>query len=497
MADLKINITAGGGDTAATEIKKITTATGGLAQATKGNTTESEKSSTVLQQLASRNGDAREAIEGLTAATQGGTVGIFGMAKGIKALTQGLSLNPFSFLLGAALALLPVLIDVGKKILGVGQDAATAGEKADTAADGFAKSAAAAKDLGKTPLTDLNAALDTTKQAATDLLALFDSIQGAKNKIEDAQQAVELAQIAANPDLSPEQRKAAEFGVREKFSGARAVREQEARAERVRVAQESAGTLGGLAAAEEAKRAAQADRVAAIQADAEGRPARTAARIAALESERAALQKKVGGNTPEANARGDRMLAITQEIAQVRASSAEREAAGQSPGAQRDFAEQKANLKELTESAKKARDAAREAEAQFTRLASAAAIDDATAPVIRGLQSRAGRIAAGLPEPASSSSPGATVSGSVFFGDRRFDPFGSAPNSAPLGTGSGPGIQIGEKSFAPVAQKLGEEIGAASAAALERSSSIIINGVTESLRAAEARIEQRMKNARN
>jgi len=441
VPDLKINITATGGASASGDLKKLASATAEVAASTKSAGGAMKETAGLAEQLGRRGSSAKDVYEGLSATLNGGTGAVFGLAKAWANLNAAMRANPLGALIAVALALGPALFALVRGLKGTAASATEAGDATKTAGEQFAAAADQGKKLGDTELSSLRDQLAAINGEAEGVLALFEKINAAKNLLDDARQAVDLAKVAADTTLTPEQKKVSEFEIRQRFTGRRNARDDAARAEAVAVADDRASGLEAVAAGAAGARDTQAGRIAAVQADAAARPGRIADlrrdRTAAFDQAKAETRTQIGGssNFYYKNLGGNpaflRAGAIGGQIDREQA----REEAGQSPGAQRDFGAQLGLLKALDAAAKEAAKSAAEARAQFSRLSANSSLDDANLPAVRALRTQAARIGAGVPEPATAIST-------------------RPAENAPTENYRSPGIDIGGRAFAPVSEGL-------------------------------------------
>lgn len=211
MADLKINITAGGGDNAASEIKKITSATGGLSDASKKLATGSKESGDAIEQFGKRGSAAKDAFEGLTTATNGGAGAIFGLSKAWLNLKDAFAANPITAALGAVLGLLGLIkagfdlvgdraVAARDKMFGTGEKTLALKKELESVAAASAQ-AIAAMQTEVQSLLDAYTALNTE---LNDVTANFKKIETAKSNAEIAGLEAQRQQALDKPGADPE-----------------------------------------------------------------------------------------------------------------------------------------------------------------------------------------------------------------------------------------------------------------------------------------------------
>ena len=431
---------------------------------------EFEKTGNLAEQLGKKGSSAKDVYEGLTATLNGGTGSVFGLAKAWSNLSAAMAANPLGAAIAVALALAPALLGVIKGFTGTAEAAKDAGTQIDGAA-------VKAEKLGAVRLETLKAdlkAVDDSARSTGDALKALDDVA---QRLDDARQAVELARLETTPNLTDDQRKAGEFAIRQRYTARRRGREDNAGAEGLAALDQVLAQKNGLATAKGSALEEQQALIAGLPDAAAARRRITDIRagqaVPIFQSDEQKARDKFNLSEAEAQLK-------EAESEQGKARRAREEAE-----LKRREEEAKVAAAEVLAAANRAEEARRVASIQRDRL-----------PEIRGAEDQLARLKAGVPAPANIPRSLATVSG---FGDVAIAgrPFSGAGAGTPLQYGGSPQIQIGDQSFAPVAQKIGQEVGAAAAAALDRNTAIIIDGVTAALRAAEARTIERMKNARN
>lgn len=271
-----------------------------------------------------------------------------------------------------------------------------AGQAANTAAESLGEAAAAADRLNKIRLDQFAAALEIINQRSAATLAFFDKLQAASQMLDDARMSVELAQNSADSSLSPEQRSAREFEIRDRFKKQRERREDQSRAERVAEAEATAKEKGALVDSSDSALGTQRGVVSAAALALANRN-RLAANVeedqaavrmyAALEMN-GALSPSVAKKAQEAN---DRLAENTAALSRLPSLDRLTQDVVSSIGALDGFV---AELKRATKEAE-------EAQRSFENMRQSADVDNNTLPIARGLTTQAARIAAGVPEPES------------------------------------------------------------------------------------------------
>lgn len=193
MADLKINLSAGGGDAAATEIKKITTATGVLADASKKVASASKESGEALEDFGKRGSAAKDAFEGVSMAANGGAGAIFGFSKAWVNLKAAFAANPVTAILAVLLGTLG-LVQKGFDLLG--QAAERSRDKLFGTGEQTAALQASLAGVQQASAT----ALAAMQEQVASLLTLYTSLNGELDRsvaafslIENARSGAEIA----------------------------------------------------------------------------------------------------------------------------------------------------------------------------------------------------------------------------------------------------------------------------------------------------------------
>lgn len=416
--------------------KSLQGVTAAANQAT-GATTEhgeaSKHTGSLIEELGSRSGRTRHLVEGLEQAAHGGTRGILGLARAI--FSAGEAINPMTLALGAALALMPTFLEWGEKLFGSSEKIA---EGAKKAAEGFAEEKSAAEKLNDANLDKFKAELsgisDEAKAADDYLKKIYDT----KAKLAQAQLALDLAKIDADPSLTPEQKKSRAAAVKQSYADAGFKNESELKQGQLENAQRQAEATAQAARTAEDKAEEQRKRVEDNRRAPEDRAIvekELLRQIADIVSKRATL-----GSGPDSFAQDEKLrqqqVATQEQLRYLQA----RDAALASPGGDRD---RKAAMDKLQKDDEAAKLAKKDAEDADKKLQEALRDQDDANPargIQRGIERHAADIAAnGLPAPADRDIIERVLRGGVRVGSQNFD----------LNTGQNPG----SRGFAPWMQQ--------------------------------------------
>jgi hypothetical protein len=202
---------------------------------------ESKSLGADLESLGSRQNATKDVIEGLDQAMKGQTASIFGVAKAAKNLWEVLTVStPMGRL--AQLA----IIAAGAFSLFRDKLSATAKPAEDTARALDATVASAGK-ANQVRLDALKADLDAINGRAKATAESIDSISTSADKLDKSRMKVELATVAADGSLSPEERAKKEFEIRERYAKQEAQREDQRTAEKLANAEQQANELRAVA----------------------------------------------------------------------------------------------------------------------------------------------------------------------------------------------------------------------------------------------------------
>lgn len=387
--DIKITTTGqpAGADSVAKSLQGV-----GKAAADTGK--ESKSLATDLESLGSRNNATKDVIEGLDQAMKGQTASIFGVAKAAKNLWEVLTVStPMGRL--AQLA----IIAAGAFTLFRDKLSATAKPAEDTAR-ALDATVAAAQKANQVRLDALKSELDAINVRAKVTAESIDSIATSADKLDKSRMKVELATVAADGSLSPEERAKKEFEIRERYAKQEAQREDQRTAEKLANAEQQARELRAVADREyfDQKKAAQENYD------------RTVANRDKLNADQEALTKKfqsdlVGSGRDQLT---KRLLAEAYNAAS--SAIAVRQAQAFSPEADARLAVLRDRAATAGTGTTAASAAAAKAEEELRVLREQSSRGGFVNAVVRGNESRAARIAAGLPEPTSDRGSLTTVS---------------------------------------------------------------------------------------
>lgn len=393
MKDLQVKITT----TADTAGAKATAeALQGVSKTTAAASQTAREATRVAKDQAAGAGDAARSISTLGETTEkgigigrifaevarGNFLALLNLSAALKGLGAAMKTNVVGILLLAVTALGNFLLALrGTK------------KEVDETEPSFEGLAAAVAKLNQAKLDALKAEIQGLNEQLRGAEEFFNKVQAAAAKIDKAREALEIAQIEANPALSPEQKKSAIYAVRQRFAGQ--ARDREAAADQARI------DRAQQAAAETARIAAQADTnlAATVAQNREliDAPKQIAAEIAALTQELASLQKTPGGTSAAAMARGDRMAAIGQRLGVLGA----RQETSRSLDVQAEIAAAKNRITGAEEASRLAREAAVKADRELFNARGDASLNQTTRAMVGGLEARTARVQAGLPEPVS------------------------------------------------------------------------------------------------
>lgn len=401
MADeVKIPVSLPGAAQAAADAGKVA---GGLNQIAKGadaakgaNQDQGKAANAAAKGLnelgeASEKGAAlgrifREVLSGNIGAL--GQLGVVLKASGAaaKASVFGLILIPAS----ALLAILPTIVEWLRKSSDASQDS---GEKTKKA---FEESKAAVEKLNQAKLDNLKAQLDQINQSSQATLALFNQITSAEQQIDDARTNLELARVATDTSLSPEEKKAREFEIRQGAADRRAGRQNESASYAAEVEADRARKLADTAAPLEVQRDALQKQVDGIfqnrrQLEQERQ---------AIANERQAVEAPVQF-TNEGEAVSEEQLKRLESFRQREERLKAREETSTGPAADVRLENLSKQLMTAERAANEARQRATEAERRAQEMREGANIGRDTGARVRGLERETARTQAGLPEPVS------------------------------------------------------------------------------------------------
>lgn len=227
MADpalnLKVNVTgaqqgAAALDQVAKGTDKVTQAAGKSAPAQTAAANAAKGLGESLSALGSRNNDAKDVLEGVSAAAKGGEGALFGIAKAARAAFAVFASGPIGIAV-AGLALIGTAAFALKDKLGAPK------KSAEELAEELAKSAQAAELLNKVKMESLKLEVDAIDQSAKKAATSFELLQKKAQAIDDAEEALQLAEIANNKSLTDEARLVEENATRARFADRRRGRE--------------------------------------------------------------------------------------------------------------------------------------------------------------------------------------------------------------------------------------------------------------------------------
>lgn len=310
---------------------------------------------------------------------RGNFLALLNLSAALKGLGAAMKTNVVGILLLAVTALGNFLL----ALRGTKKEA----EEAEPSFDGLAASVA---KLNQVKLEGLRAELAALAEQGRAAAEFFDKIQGATAKIDKAREALEIAQIEANQELTPEQKKAAVYEVRQRFAGQSRAREAEADQARIYRAQQEAE--------EKARIALEADNVRRGVA---GRLDTTISRRADLNRAMGELNKQFGQALTASAGDQGKALAASEAYRAVAGPIAERQAQAFGPAADARLKALQDELRGAEERARLAQEAADRAQKDLLQARGDASLNQTTRAMVSGLEARTARVQAGLPEPVS------------------------------------------------------------------------------------------------
>jgi hypothetical protein len=373
-----------GADKVAGAIGKVTKATNDATKSSKEHGEASKELTQDLASLGSRQNATKDVVEGLDGALKGNAASLFGVAKAAKNLWEVLTVStPMGRMIQLAIIAANALAIFNKKAEENAKAVKEAGDAAGKADPQFAhlseaveKIAAAKTDQFKQQLNEIQVAAKAAADETDRILKLQEAISNAKAAAANAAIDADPRATATEKALlknKVENQKVAEDRARADEK----LREEEANARRVMEQKQA------LATDRESERATleqniNTGRMAGPNAD---------ARVRQLEAEMKELQKKTGGTSPEAMARGDRMAAITKEIEEAK-KDGER---ARSPANTQFLLEQRKLLEDAKRRAQQAKEEAAAAEAAWRPFGSQVVSPKGVEPgvaIARGLEDK-------------------------------------------------------------------------------------------------------------
>lgn len=232
--DFKIKITTTA-DTAGAQ--SAASALQGLGKAAGETGKESKSLGEELGKLGARNSEAKDVIEGLETASRGGASGLFGLAKAGRNLWEVFA---GSTVIGRVVQLTALaaagFLALREKITEVEKPAEDVTKTLDEAV-------AAAAKINQVRLEALKTELDAISNRAKVASDAIDGIYSATDKLSKARMGVELATLAADSSLSPEEKAKREYEIRKKYGDEAAKNEQQKAEEQVANAAQKAKEL--------------------------------------------------------------------------------------------------------------------------------------------------------------------------------------------------------------------------------------------------------------
>lgn len=402
--EVKIPVSLPGAGQAAADAQKVATglnqigsAANTSADAAKNQGKEAAETGKRLNELGEAGEKGAAAGRNLAQVLEGNVGALAMLGTQLKAVGAVIRANPFGavfVVLTAGLALLPAITNFFRKI---GGEAADSGEKAKNA---FGEAKSQIEELNQAKLDALRAEIDSVLERSRALDEMGNRIDGVQKRMLAAQKAVALAEIEADKSMSPEQKTRARVEVEDRFARSNAQLEDTARNRAVDIARRVRDEAAS--AATNAEDAASQQRTLVENA----RRAPEDFRRVLAEVERQLSQVFGELRDPRAAGQFVELNQQRQQLEGTRDYLQQRIAMSASEPSQKTGTAQQQTLTALEAEARRARAAADAAERRLTELAGAAATDEGELAKTRGLEARARRIQAGIPEPVSRIAPG-------------------------------------------------------------------------------------------
>jgi len=236
--DLKINITTTGNPAGAEAVAKSLQ---GLGKAAGETGQESKSLGADLQSLGARQNATKDVIEGLDQAMKGQTASIFGVAKAAKNLWEVLTVS-------TPMGRLAQLAIIAAGAFSLFKEKLSSVEKpAEDTAVALQASVTAASKINQVRLDALKTELEAIGTRAKVASDSIDAIHAASDRLAKSRMTVELAGLAADGTLSPEDRAKKEYEIKKRFSADQAKRDDDKTSEQLGNAERKAKDLRDVA----------------------------------------------------------------------------------------------------------------------------------------------------------------------------------------------------------------------------------------------------------
>lgn len=387
--DIKITTTGqpAGADSVAKSLQGV-----GKAAAETGK--ESKSLGADLESLGSRQNATKDVIEGLDQAMKGQTASIFGVAKAAKNLWEVLTVStPMGRLAQLGIIAAGAFGLIREKLSATAKPA----EDTSRALDAIVSSAQKANQVRLEALKDELDAINVRAKVAAESI---DAVSTSAEKLDKSRMKVELATVAADGSLSPDERAKKEFEIRERYAKQEAAREDQRTAEKLANAEQQARELRAVADREyfDQKKAAQENYE------------RTVANRSKLNADQEALTSKFLADLGAAGRDELTKRQLAENYYRASGAIALRQDQAFGPEADARLAMLRDRATTAGTGTTAASLAAAKAEEELRVLRERASREGYVNAVVRGNESRAARIAAGLPEPTSDRGSRTTVS---------------------------------------------------------------------------------------
>jgi hypothetical protein len=397
-----------GADKVAESLQKVTKSAGETGK-------QAQSLGNDLSSLGARNNATKDVVEGLDSALRGNAQSFFGVAKAATNLWEVLTVStPMGRLVQLGLIAVNTFALLARRFGETGDKAKTTATDTDTATEAINR-------LNNAKLTDLRGQLDAVGSAMKDTIEFADKLAAISKKIDDARMNLELAQLTADSSLSPEDRKAREFEIRDRYSTRDIARERLALQERVDAAEAEAMQKRALADAAEEERDGM-----------NGAADRTQRRLDEARAERKA-NRATGSGPGQMGPAVERDFQLQERIRFLESLLTSN--TGADAQARRDGADARASA---------VRAAADKADADLLKARQLLSLFSNSSPIIASINRNAARVAAGVPEPESRGGASSTVT----------ETLGSLAASGRFRIGDGNGANIGEEIAARVLERI-------------------------------------------
>jgi hypothetical protein len=307
MPDLKINVDVTGAQKGAADMNALASATTKTAQAAEKTAPANQKAATAtkslgdaLSGLGSRNNDAKDVLEGVSAAAKGGEGALFGVAKAARAAFAVFASGP----IGIAVAGLALL---GTTALALADKFRPVKKSAEELAKEVEAATKRVEELGRAEMSLLRDNLKLAAEEADRARKSFDLAAAAKERLENAEKAARAAEIRSS-DLSDEARARALTALDREFAEkANAAKIEKAKNE-VKLAGEGEGDAvkADETVAESQARALEKDQIASA----------AELRLEEIKREQTELQNRLKFGTFEGTSSDDTVARLSELAAQ-------------------------------------------------------------------------------------------------------------------------------------------------------------------------------------